>query len=157
MTSRRSSGSRLIVSNFRPIFSRTPIEATLSREGVGGVRHASFAGGVVFVETVTVWEPGERLEFTIAADANAIPMRTLDEHVTVGGEFFDVLEGRYRIEPAAAGVRLHLESRHRVSTRFNVYARLWTDFVMGDIQRSILEVVRDRANRLGVAAASSPL
>ena len=38
------------------------VEATWSREGVGGVRHASFAGGVVFVETVTVWEPGEPLE-----------------------------------------------------------------------------------------------
>jgi len=30
-----------------------PVEATLSHEGVGGVRHASFEGGVVFVETVT--------------------------------------------------------------------------------------------------------
>jgi hypothetical protein len=122
-----------------------PIEATLSHEGVGGVRQASFAGGVVFVETVTVWEPGERLEFRIAADPNSIPMRTLDQHVTVGGEFFDVLEGMYRIERFDDGVRLHLSSRHRVSTRFNVYARLWTDFVMSDIQRSILQVVAQRS------------
>ena len=129
------------------------------REGVGGVRQASFAGGVVFVETVTVWEPGERLEFSIAADPNSIPMRTLDQHVTVGGEFFDVLEGRYRIErlsdPSGSRVRLHLASRHRVSTRFNVYARLWTDFVMSDIQRSILQVVADRAISRAVSARSS--
>ena len=123
---------------------------------MGGVGVGGLAGGWVFVGTVAVWEPGERLECTIAADAKALPMRTLAEHVTVGGEFFDVLEGRYRIEHAAAGVRLHLESRHRVSTRFNIYARLWTDFVMGDIQRSILEVVRDRASRPGVSAVSSP-
>jgi hypothetical protein len=75
-------------------------------------------------------------------------MRTLDQHVTVGGEFFDVLQGAYRIDPIGptdAGVTLHLESRHRVSTRFNPYARLWTDFLMADIQESILEVVRARA------------
>lgn len=125
-----------------------PVEATLDREGVGGVRHASFEGGVVFVETVTVWEPGRRLAFTIHADPDSIPMRTLDPHVTVGGEFFDVLEGGYEIEPlAAGGVRLHLASRHRVSTRFNFYSRLWTDFVMADVQRYILERLEVRCER----------
>ena len=40
-----------------------PIEATLSYEGVGGVRHASFERGLMFVETVTDWEPEHRLAF----------------------------------------------------------------------------------------------
>src|ERR1700730_15608758 len=31
-----------------------PVEATLSAEGVGGVRHATFEGGVLFIETVDV-------------------------------------------------------------------------------------------------------
>jgi hypothetical protein len=125
-----------------------PVEATLDREGVGGVRLASFEGGVVFVETVTLWEPGRRLAFTIHADPESIPMRTLDPHVTVGGEFFDVLEGGYQIEPLGPErVRLHLESRHRVSTRFNFYSRLWTDFVMTDVQRYILERLKVRCER----------
>jgi hypothetical protein len=125
-----------------------PIEATLSREGVGGVRHASFERGVVFIETVTAWEPGRRLDFTIAADADTIPAAALDQHVTVGGEFFDVLDGSYRIEPLGGGrLRLHLASHHRLSTRFNPYARLWTDFIMADTQRYILAVLRDRCER----------
>lgn len=123
-----------------------PVEATLEGEGVGAVRHASFEGGVVFVERVTAWEPGQRLAFTVHADPNAIPMRTLDQHVTVGGEYFDVLEGEYRLEALGPGlVRLHLTSRHRLSTRFNAYARLWTDFVMADIQRYILARLKMRA------------
>jgi uncharacterized protein YndB with AHSA1/START domain len=125
-----------------------PVEATLDREGVGGVRHASFEGGVVFVERVTTWEPERRLAFTVHADPDAIPMRTLDQHVTVGGEFFDVLEGEYRIEPLGSRtLRLHLASRHRVSTRFNAYARLWTDWVMTDIQRYILARLEERCER----------
>jgi hypothetical protein len=40
-----------------------PEEATLSPEGIGGVRHASFEGGVLFIETVDVREPERRLGF----------------------------------------------------------------------------------------------
>jgi hypothetical protein len=121
-----------------------PIEATLSHEGVGGVREASFERGVLFRETVTEWVPRRRLSFTIAVDS--IPTRTLDQHVTVGGEYFDVLDGTYEIVPIGPGeTELRLWSTHRLSTHFNAYAALWTDFVMRQIQGNILEVVRARA------------
>ena len=125
-----------------------PIEATLSHEGVGGVREASFERGVLFRETVTDWVPEKRLSFTIAVDS--IPTKTLDQHVTVGGEYFDVLDGTYEIVPVAPGqVELRLWSTHRLSTHFNGYASLWTDFVMRQIQGNILEVVRARAQAAG--------
>ncbi|HEV3049342.1 MAG TPA: hypothetical protein VGX50_03495 [Longimicrobium sp.] len=121
-----------------------PIEATLSHEGVGGVREASFERGVLFRETVTQWVPRRRLSFTIAVDS--IPTKTLDQHVTVGGEYFDVLDGTYEIVPIGPGeTELRLWSTHRLSTHFNAYAALWTDFVMRQIQGNILEVVRARA------------
>jgi hypothetical protein len=123
-----------------------PVEATLSHEGVGGVRHASFEGGVLFIETVDAWEPERRLGFSIRAQTEQIPPTTLDEHVTVGGKFFDVLHGEYTLESlASGGTRLHLVSRHRVSTDFNWYAHLWTDAVMNDLQKRILLVVKNRS------------
>lgn len=125
-----------------------PLEATLSHEGVGAVRHATFEGNVLFIETVTHWEPPRKLTFSIHADADTIPPHTLDQHVTVGGPHFDVLEGEYELEPLADGaVLLHLRSRHRVSTHFNFYATLWTDFIMSDVQSYILEIVRRRSER----------
>lgn len=127
-----------------------PIEATLSHEGVGGVRNASFAGNLVFLETVDVWEPGQRLGFTIAAQTDKIPATTLDEHVRIGGEYFDVLSGEYRLEPLSKTVtRLHLSSQHRLSTDFNWYAHLWTDAVMSDLQKRILYVVQQRCQAKG--------
>jgi hypothetical protein len=122
-----------------------PIEATLSHEGIGGVRNASFMGNLVFIETVDVWEPGQRLGFTIAADTDKIPPTTLDEHVRIGGPYFEVLRGEYRLEPVSKNVtRLHLSSQHRLSTDFNWYAHLWTDAVMSDLQKRILHVVQHR-------------
>src|SRR5215472_1223909 len=120
-----------------------PIEATLSHEGVGGVRNATFAKDLSFLETVDVWESDHRLGFTIAA--NNVPPTTLDEHVKIGGQYFDVLRGEYRLEPLPNGAtRLHLSSRHRLSTDFNWYAHLWTDAVMSDLQKRILYVIQQR-------------
>lgn len=125
-----------------------PVEATLSHEGVGGVRHATFERGVLFVETVTTWEPERELAFSIRADPGTIPPSALDEHVTVGGPYFDVLDGRYRLEPLGAGrVRLHLSSTHRLSTHFNSYSGAWTDFVMRDVQRYILGILKERCEQ----------
>jgi hypothetical protein len=134
-----------------------PVEATLSFEGVGGVRHASFEGGILFVETIDVWEPLHRLAFSIRAQTDQIPRTTLDEHVTIGGPYFDVLRGEYALEPLPNGsTRLHLLSQHRVSTDFNWYARLWTDAVMADIQRTILHVIQKRCEARSSPASADP-
>ena len=133
-----------------------PIEATLSHEGVGGVRHATFERGLTFIETITAWEPEHRLAFSIRADTANIPATTLDQHVTIGGRYFDVLDGEYVIEPVTNGdVLLHLKSQQRLSTDFNGYAGLWTDAVMQDLQTSILQVIQHRCETH--TAPSSPV
>jgi hypothetical protein len=142
---------RISSQELQPSWSHTigfpnPVEATLSNEGIGGVRHATFERGVLFVETIDEWEPLHRLGFSIRAQTEQIPPTTLDEHVTVGGRFFDVLHGEYVLEPLSnETTRLHLASRHRISTDFNWYAHLWTDAVMSDLQKRILFVVKNRS------------
>jgi hypothetical protein len=121
-----------------------PIAATLSHEGVGGVRQASFTGGLVFTETVNRWDPDQDLRFSIHANTESIPKSTLDEHVSIGGAFFDVLDGEYRLEQRPDGILLHLTSRERLSTHVNPYAGVWTDAVMRAIQEQILTVIRER-------------
>ncbi len=133
-----------------------PVAATLSHEGVDGVRKASFTGGLVFTETVNRWEPGTDLRFSIHANTDALPKSTLDEHVTVGGAFFDVLDGEYRLEQRSNGVLLRLTSHERLSTHFNPYAGVWTDAVMRAIQDQILQVIRTRCeSAAGEVAAKS--
>jgi len=122
-----------------------PVEATLTHEGVGGVRHATFERGIEFIETVDDWQPLQRLSFSIAPNTATILPTTFDEHVTVGGKFFDVLRGTYELRPAGPGrTQLVLYSQQRVSTNLNWYASLWTDFVMAEIQQRILMVLRRR-------------
>lgn len=125
-----------------------PVAATLSQEGVGGVRHATFEHGVTFVETIYEWEPQRSVAFTIDALAETIAAADLNTQVVVGGAYFDTLDGRYAIEPLADGrVLLHLSSEHRLSTRFNLYAGWWTDWIMRSTQTYILAVVKARCER----------
>jgi len=132
-----------------------PLHATLDHAGVGGHRYARFERGVLFIETITDWVPERHLRFTIDAQTDSIPPATLDEHVTIGGRYFDVLTGDYRLEPRSDGVlRLHLTSELRLTTHFNLYAQPWVDAIMRSIQRNILEVLKARAERAPVAAAS---
>ena len=122
-----------------------PIAATLSHEGVGGVRHATFDGGVLFIETIDTWDPWRKLSFSIRAQTDRIPRTTLDQHVTIGGPYFDVLRGTYELQPLSnGGTRLILSSDHRLSTDFNWYSELWTRSVMSDLQKSILSVIKNR-------------
>ena len=122
-----------------------PVEATLSFEGIDGVREAIFEKGLLFLETITVWEENKIIGFKIKADPKSTPLTTLDEHVVVGGEYFDTLFGQYEIIPLNENsVKLKLFSRYRLSTRFNFYAELWSDFLMRDIQNNILNVLKSR-------------
>lgn len=133
-----------------------PIAAELSHPGVGGVRTASFERGLVFFETVTDWRPGQRLSFTIRADTAHIPPTTLDEHVTIGGPYFDVLDGTYSMEPLSEGVLLlHLTSHQRLTTDVNSYASLWTDAIMSNLQSSILQVIQHRSENSSGTYTSS--
>jgi hypothetical protein len=134
-----------------------PISATLSYEGVGGVRNATWERALNFVEVVTAWEPNRRLSFTIKADTAHIPRTTLDSHATIGGPYFDVLNGEYRIEKMSASVvTLHFTSQERLTTNFNGYAGFWTDTVMRSVQNSILQVIKHRCELETITPAIHP-
>jgi len=129
-----------------------PLEARLAGEGVGAVRYATFEHGVLFVETITEWNEPHRLAFSIRADTKNIPPQTFDEHVTIGGKYFDVLTGTYWIEDSGGGnVILHLSSSQRLSTRFNFYTGVWTGYLMADLQNYILRIIKHRCETPGQA------
>jgi hypothetical protein len=124
-----------------------PSEATISFYGKGAVRDARFVEGIRFRETITRWEPNEALGFSIEVDPASVDPKVLDEHVQVGGPYFDVVYGEFSITPAAHGVVLHLESRHRLTTHFNAYASIWSEAVMRDLQRGICRIIQKRSER----------
>lgn len=123
-----------------------PLKAELNYDGVGGYRKAIFSGGLIFDETVLEYQEKKKMVFSIKANPHDIPAATMDEHVVIGGEFFDVLNGTYELEKIDDHIyRLHLYSHFKMKTTFNFYAGLWAGWIMKDIQNNILQVIKSRA------------
>src|SRR5699024_5190455 len=126
-----------------------PLKAELNYEGVGAYREAIFSKGLVFHETVTKYIDNKKMVFKIQAYPHEIPSTTLDEHVVVGGDYFDVLNGVYKLEKLPNGkYRLHLYSSFKLNTTFNFYAGWWARWIMKDIQNNILQIQKKRAEKI---------
>ncbi len=97
-----------------------PVKAELDCEGVGAYREAIFTKGLVFHETVIEYVDNKKMVFDIMVNPHEIPSTTLDEHILIGGEYFDVLRGTYELEQLDNGLyRLHLSSVFSMKTTFN--------------------------------------
>jgi hypothetical protein len=119
-----------------------PVGATLIEEGSGAVRQGHFANGLLFHETITEWEPLQKVSFDIDADTSQASEAYLK---MIGSDYVDILGGTYLMELLADGrIRLSFTSQHRLSTNFNFYSSLWSDFLIRDFQNYILRVIKAR-------------
>lgn len=123
-----------------------PVKAELNYTGLGASREAIFTKGLIFNEKVIEYEDNKKMTFSIKANTFDIPSTTLDEHILIGGDYFDVLTGTYELEKLSEGFfRLHLYSHFKMNTGFNFYAGWWGKWIMKDIQRNILQIEKKRA------------
>lgn len=123
-----------------------PVRAELNYNGVGACRKAIFTKGLVFHEEVRSYLAQRNMNFSIKAYPYEIPSTTMDKHVVIGGNYFDVLDGTYVLQQLSPDTyRLHLYSHFKLTTTFNFYASWWAGWIMSDIQNNILQVIKQRA------------
>jgi hypothetical protein len=109
------------------------------------VRHITMGKGIRFDQIATEWQPGERVSWRYRFAADSFPPGALDDHVRIGGHYFDVGETTYALTPDGEGTRLTVRMRYRVSTHFNWYAGPVADFLVGDFAEEILAFYARRA------------
>jgi hypothetical protein len=123
-----------------------PLDGRLDKEGVGGIRHITWEKGIKFQEIIKSWNEGNGFSYAIKVDPASIPPSTLDEHVMIGGRYFDVVEGSYQIDSMGnKRSRVTLTCTYRITTHLNFYSKLWADFILNDFNKMILEVVKKRS------------
>jgi hypothetical protein len=120
-----------------------PTHATISGTGVGAVRRCTFSTGD-FVEPITVWEPGRRLEFRVASQPP--PMRELSPWANVHPPHLDGFlrseRGRFELIPLAGGrTLLRGTSWYRNRMWPQPYWGLWADVLMHRIHSRVLRHV----------------
>lgn len=133
-----------------------PLQAAMDGSGVGAVRTSQWEKGVQFKEVVTQWQPPYRLSYDFDIPPGSIPRDALDRHVEIGGEYFTVVAGGYTIRPLSAErCEVTLETTYANRSNLKLYGDLWGDFVFGDFHRSILRLIKHRAERQAHAQKSA--
>lgn len=115
-----------------------------SRDGEH-LRHVSMARGVSFDQVAVEWRENELVTWRNLFRADSFPAGALDDHVRIGGEYFDIGDTTYAIRPEGNGTRLTARLRYRVSTHFNWYAGPLADLLVGDFAEKALQFYARRA------------
>lgn len=131
-----------------------PLSAVTEMRDGEWVRHIAMGRNVRFDQVAAEWEPGRRVRWTYRFDENSFPAGALDDHVRIGGDYFDVVDTEYALDPVAGGTRLSVRMRYRVSTHFNWYARPIAQFLVRNFEETALAFYARRAEAGAVAEAA---
>lgn len=121
-----------------------PVSALTVEDGGARIRKLRWQKGVHFDEPILDWDENRYIRWSYRFTPDSIPPGALDEHVEVGGRYFDLLDTSYRLDPEGDGTRLTIEVNYRVSTHFNWYAVRLGDFLVDDAARTILDFYKRR-------------
>jgi hypothetical protein len=122
-----------------------PIEARTMDLQVGGIRKSRWERGVAFDEEITMLEPNRHIAWIYHFTDQSFPPGSLDDHVKVGGRYFDLRNTSYTLRPTGSGTSLDMSVTYRVSTNFNWYAEPWAAFFIADTSIALLNFYKRRS------------
>ncbi len=123
-----------------------PRNATTQSSDRELVRTIQMGKGIRFEQISSDWTPEKHVRWTYRFDANSFPKGALDDHVTIGGHYFDVLDTTYTIEALAQGkTRLSTNMSYRITTEFNWYANPVGDLLVENFEKVALAMYKKRA------------
>lgn len=129
-----------------------PVAAVTEQTPEGRVRKVQWQKNVHFDEVVTDWQPLKRVEWRYRFSPDSFPAGALDDHVLIGGHYFDLRDSAYTLTPREGGTELRIDVSWRVSTRFNWYADRVAHFLLGDFSEHILRFYKVRSEAAAAAA-----
>ncbi|WP_210404820.1 SRPBCC family protein [Hahella sp. CCB-MM4] len=122
-----------------------PEEAFTELTDEGRIRHVRWAKGVTFDEVITDWEENRYVRWTYQFRPESFPPGALDDHVVIGGKYFDLIDTSYQLTPDEQGTTLTLRVKYRVSTNFNWYSGPLSKLLVDDTAKTLLNFYKARS------------
>jgi hypothetical protein len=122
-----------------------PLAGVTRREGSEIVRTITMGKDVHFDQVVTEWQENRLMRVKYRYQPDSFPPYALDQHVVLGGHYFDVTGTDYVLEPLGPDTELTIRMQYRVRTRFNWYAEPVARILFADFEQVILEFYRRRS------------
>ncbi|NQD38860.1 hypothetical protein HPT27_17730 [Permianibacter sp. IMCC34836] len=124
-----------------------PVEGITVTEADGLVRKSKWQKGVAFDEPILISDEHKTLKWAYRFAKDSFPSNALDEHVEIGGRYFDLRNTTFALYPESSGVRLVILTEYRISTHFNWYSNFWAQLLLEDFSEVILQYYKRRSER----------
>ena len=121
-----------------------PLEGRMRNSGEA-LRRVRMGKNVYFDEAIEELRPNEYIRWTYRFYADSFPPYALDEHVVIGGHYFDVEDTSYTLAVRGALTEVTTRVSYRVSTRFNWYAIPVARLLLGNLAETNLNYYRNRS------------
>lgn len=122
-----------------------PISANTIETPEGRIRKLQWAKNVKFDEPISDWDENRYIRWNYRFTAASFPKDALDEHVVIGGKYFDLVDTSYELTPIGSGTQLKIKVSYRVSTNFNFYSRFVGKILVDDAAKTILRFYKNRS------------
>lgn len=124
-----------------------PKAGVLEQTPEGLVRKVTMAKDVHFDQVVTDWQENRYVHWRYRVYPDSFPPYALDDHVLVGGYYFDIPDNSYRLTPRDGGTELTIRMSYRVTTQFNWYTEPFAQLLLGNFGEVVLDFYRRRSER----------
>jgi hypothetical protein len=124
-----------------------PVSGETRATAEGFVRMSRWGKQVHFEEVIQEWEPGRYVRWTYRFQPDSFPRRALDDHVVIGGHYFDLIDTSYALATRDDGQSTELTTviHYRISTQFNFYAHWVAQVLIGNLNENGLRIYKARS------------
>jgi hypothetical protein len=123
-----------------------PQEGITKQIGTELVREVKMGKAVHFELRSTEWQKNKFVKWNYRFSDDSFPPHALDDHVKIGGHYFDVLNTTYTLNRMnAKQTELAIKIRYRVSTDFDWYANSVAQLLLGNFGSVVLDFYQSRA------------
>lgn len=133
-----------------------PKAGVSERTAEGMVRRITMGSGIYFDQVAMDWQPNRHVRWANRFAPDSFPPNALDDHVKIGGRYFDIGDTEYTLKPLGAATELRMTVHYRLSTSFNWYAGPILDFLIGNFEDVILGFYARRAEAEATRTAANP-
>jgi hypothetical protein len=124
-----------------------PQSAITSQGAEKAIRTVRMHKNVYFEQHFFEWEAPRIARWKYRFAEDSFPAGALDEHVVIGGHYFDLEEGSFILTPRGQQTELSVSIRYRLSTQFNWYAAPIAQALMGNLEETLLGYYKDKSER----------
>lgn len=124
-----------------------PLSGVTRQAGTNLERDITMGRSIHFTQVASDWRENRRVRWKYRFAADSIPRGALDDHVKIGGAYFDVMDTVYTLTPRGDATELTISMQYRVSTQFNWYAKRVAGLLFANFEEVILDFYARRAEQ----------